>query len=149
MNYTQSKTSHSHHTSTTSSNTTARDSYLNNLATHTHLFPTHKSRASLSPPTTGFTELRRICLSISFTVTLYVYRNEIRSFLTFVAVPAAAHSEPVYNKFLTYVFLELWTNILDVVKCKLLQCEELHERLDCKSMEIKWYKYMRKWYTIR
>ena len=33
--------------------------------------------------------------------------------------------------------------------CKLLQCEELHERLDCKSMEIKWYKYMRKWYTIR
>ena len=135
MNYTQSKTSHpqyysifhalhysthflnSHHTSTSSSNTTTRDSsYLNNLATHTHLFPTHKSRASLSPPITGFTELRRICLSISFIVTLYVYRNEIRSFLTFVAVPAAAHSELVYNKFLTYVFLELWTNILNVVK---------------------------------
>jgi hypothetical protein len=24
-----------------------------------------------------------------------------------------------------------------------LQCEELHERLDCESMEIKWYKYMK------
>ena len=27
--------------------------------------------------------------------------------------------------------------------CKLLQCEELHERLDSKSMEMKWYKYMK------
>ena len=27
--------------------------------------------------------------------------------------------------------------------CKLLQCEELHERLDCKSMEINWYIYMK------
>ena len=27
---------------------------------------------------------------------------------------------------------------------KLLQCKELHERLDSKSMEIKWYIYTRK-----
>ena len=27
--------------------------------------------------------------------------------------------------------------------CKLLQCKELHERLDCKTMEIKWYKYIK------
>ena len=27
--------------------------------------------------------------------------------------------------------------------CKLLQCVELTEQLDCKSMEIKWYKYMK------
>lgn len=31
---------------------------------------------------TGFTELRRVCLGIFFIVTLYAYRNEIRSFLS-------------------------------------------------------------------
>ena len=30
-----------------------------------------------------------------------------------------------------------------IKRCKLLQCEELHERLDCKSMENKWYIYMK------
>ena len=33
--------------------------------------------------------------------------------------------------------------------CKLLQCAELNERLDCKSIEIKWYKYMRKVYVMK
>ena len=29
----------------------------------------------------------------------------------------------------------------DITTCKLCSGKELHERLDCKSMEIKWYKY--------
>ena len=36
-----------------------------------------------------------------------------------------------------------------MAECKLLQCEELHERLNSKSMEMRWYKYMRKGYTVR
>ena len=32
---------------------------------------------------------------------------------------------------------------MEWINCKLLQCEELHERLDSKSMEMKWYKYMK------
>ena len=30
-----------------------------------------------------------------------------------------------------------------LTKCKLLQCEELHKRLDCKTMENEWYIYMK------
>ena len=33
--------------------------------------------------------------------------------------------------------------------CKLLQCVELNEQLFCISMEIKWYKYIRKVLVIR
>ena len=36
-----------------------------------------------------------------------------------------------------------------MILCKLLQCEELHERLDCKSMENKWYKYTIKVMVIK